>query len=422
MQIGSWEEFDQIQEFTLICSATGASQVNLLPIFHIGKHRIKQLIVLHGRSGNYSEDVNLVQADQFVTWMDKFALDPNGLGLPKKAYHPLWGSADRVFGEWMGAIAQAKRAGLPILCNFTSGTAQMTAALMRGLEGERLPYFAITLDKAPSRVRITGLLNNALAERVLDRPHLHSFVPLVTLIQSKNLEIFESDKGKKKADFYLQNAEAARGIWERFCEDPVTFRPIVAAVNGALSNQVIVNLKQRGGQTFQQMERLFGGSKAWNDGQINGNAVAFFAGGWLEQYVHDRCAEAIAGCEDLQVISGLEINHPKHPPRGETDVVLMERDIPHLIEVKTTFRPDDSERHSKVQPWIDRLSTLRQTLAGVPGRAWIIAPMLDLSAQERDDYVRRAADLQLRLYTGVKAIDQLCENIAEIRGRVAGEA
>ena len=64
MQFGSWDDFDQIAEFTLICSATGASQVNLIPIFHLGKNRIKRLVLLHGQAGKEASELQKMQGEK----------------------------------------------------------------------------------------------------------------------------------------------------------------------------------------------------------------------------------------------------------------------------------------------------------------------------------------------------------------------
>ncbi len=414
MNIGSWEEFYNIEGFTLICSATGAAQVNLIPLYHLGKERIRKIVLLHGHNGRTDDQLTALQADWPSSWLEDFARAAGGLGLPDDCIKVVHGSAESVFGQWSEAVVWAKDAGLPVLCNLSGGTAQMTAAILMELQEKQVPCFFLTIDKAHSRTRITGRIGNAMQERVLTDDEIRAFVPWQVLTASKHLKSARTPRKVAELAFQQGNGLHAARIWSTIHDD---------------RDRGIAALKKLGARVFStpkdcpidarepEISRIFDqGWEHWKDGNLTPLVADFCNGGWLEQYVADEVARIGLDGDIFALAAGLEFADERRirgsdDPLllGEFDLIVLEGDQPHLVEVKAvTWAGKDA----KVQTWLDKLSAWRPVLGGPPTRAWIIAPFLSFpNGQAKKEFLGRAQDAGISLYRGVDAVKQLCADL-----------
>lgn len=419
MNIGSWEEFDRVEEFSLVCSATGAAQVNLIPLYHLGKERIRRIVLLHGHNGRSDDQLTALQADWPSSWLEDFARDPEGLGLPDDCIKVVHGSAESVFGQWSDAVVWAKDAGLPVLCNLSGGTAQMTAAILLELQEKQVPSFFLTIDKAHSRTRVTGRIGNAMQERVLTDSAIRSFVPWNVLTASKHLKSARTPRKVEELEFQNGNSLHAARIWSAIHQD---------------RDRGIAALKKLGARVFTtpkghpvdaadpDISRIFDqGWEHWNAGALSPLAADFCNGGWLEQYVSDEVAKIGLDKDIFAFAAGLEFADERRirgsdDPLllGEFDLVVLEGDQPHLVEVKAVTW---AGKEAKVQTWLDKLSAWRPVLGGPPTRAWIVSPFLSFpNDQAKKEFLGRAREAGISLYRGVDAVKQLC---ADLQGLAA---
>lgn len=417
MSFASWDEFDNAQEFTLICSATGAAQVNLIPLYHLGKERIGRLALLHGHNGHINDRLTALQADWPSSWLEDFARDAEGLALPDDCIKVIHGSAESVFGQWGEAVAWAKEAGLPVLCNLSGGTAQMTAAILIELQERQVPCFFLTIDKAHSRTRITGRIGNAMQERVLMDDEIRSFVPWEVLTASKHLKSARTPGKKKELKFQQENGIHAARIWSAIHKN--RFRGI-----GALKRLGALVYRTPDGDPIRtedpEIARVFDqGWKHWNAGTLSPLAAGFCNGGWLEQYVADEVAKIGLDNSIFDFAPGLEFADQRRirgsdDPLllGEFDLVVLEGEQPHLVEVKAVTSAGEE---GKVQTWLNKLSAWRPVLGGPPTQAWIIAPFLSFPDNKaEEEFLGRAREAGIALYRGEDAVKQLCNDLGAL--------
>jgi hypothetical protein len=105
------------------------------------------------------------------------------------------------------------------------------------------------------------------------------------------------------------------------------------------------------------------------------DALAYLAGGWLEEAVYCALAEALPGAEiAMNVVTTLD-DSSRQPDRTvrELDVVIAWRDQLHVIECKTgTYKKKEDKRDGIDGATVDRLSALRR-LTGPRGTVALAA-------------------------------------------------
>jgi hypothetical protein len=414
MQVGSWEEFDQIENFALICSATGAAQVNLIPLYHLGKARIRCVALLHGHSGKASDQLTALQANWPSSWLENFARDPEGLGLSDECIKIIHGNAESVFGQWSDAVNWARNSGLPVLCNLSGGTAQMTAAILLELQEKQVPCFYLTIDKVHSRTRITGRIGNSMQERVLADDEICSFVPWKVLTASKHLKSARTPRKIKELKFQQSNSLQAAQIWRTIHKERARGIAALKLLGARVFNTPRGNPVDA---ADSEISRIFDqGWEHWNRGILTPLVADFCNGGWLEQYVADEVAKIGLDDEIFDFAAGLEFADERRirgsdDPLllGEFDVVVLEGDQPHLVEVKAVT---SAGKEAKVQAWLDKLSAWRPVLGGPPTRAWIVSPFLSFpNDQAKKEFLGRAREAGISLYRGADAVKQLCDDL-----------
>lgn len=406
LELSNWGDFDKVGEFTLICSATGASQVNLIPIYHLGRQRIKGLVIQTGSSGGRQSDADIIQGNIPREWLAWFAGEE--LGLPPDRIHVVAGNSDRIADQWAQSASKALEWGLPVLYNVSGGTAQMTAATMRALDAQSVPYTIVSLDKSPSRVRLSGLIGNRFCDRAIKGAAISSRVPPQVLMDSKGLKMLRSAAKQEEVEYFQGLAREAERIWDAYWANPNHGRAALQQIGRAIQDKTFSLSTLEPGK-FGKITALFDSeSPEWNGGDLKGQAIKFYGGGWLEQYIYSKAMPAARG-KAIEFFPGIEICALGDPPRGEMDLLVLEGDVPHIVEVKAQMSANDrGDPGAKVQAWIDRLAALRQALGGMPSKAWIVAPFLEFTSNaSASDFAHRAEDAQLRIYTGSDAARRL---------------
>ena len=200
MKLSSWDEFNG-KDFVYVCSATGQSIVNLIPIFHLGKSRVKAIIILVGdeNHSHASEQASTKPAK----WLADFALAY--LKLDESKIKLLPGNSETFVGQWPKLLETAQEFGLTLVANLTGGTKPMALAIDRTLMAIKEPYLAVTVDKSPALCRLSALLNNTEADHLITK--IVEPVPLEVLVLSKEYELAERSGKKEELAFYNNHSE-----------------------------------------------------------------------------------------------------------------------------------------------------------------------------------------------------------------------
>ena len=434
--------FDRMEDFILpeayvyVCSATKSAPVFLTPIYHLGKHRLKKLVILCGvEDPEEPKSSELTEALLPAQRLRDFAVSKLGL-VNGTDILIVYNSADD-FAGWekaaQAATGFAADAGdIPILANLTSGTKQMSHGIDHYLTLLDANWMRLMIGKRPATASLIVPVGNGLKPYWFESENeISAQPPFDVLISAMGVDVIETDLLRKKRKYYAQGSKQSAALFKALkTEDgweALHAINVANSANGESKKPLILSqkltdigkqsrkFKGDGHKALQNCEMIYApavGHDFWADGHFEqGKKRAFLTGGWLEQYVLDQVSEAVRIKRHFVVRSQVELGITGKPETvHEIDVLLQQDAMFHLIEVKSNTSP------AKFFDYAQKLAAINRAIAGRPAQSWIVAPFVRFPSDiERDAAIERCNLLyQVRLLTGPDAIDALLMDIEKL--------
>lgn len=418
----SEREFSLPDRYVLICNASGAPNANLAPIYQLGKERIAAIAINCGvadrRQPTEQEQRSAIDP---ASWLADFARDR--LGLSQESIRIFDGDADN-FCEWASigknsAVGWAHQFGLPVLANFQGGTTQMSMGLAQALIDSDLDWMRLFLGKFPALAHISVRIGGEIRDWINGTPVEN--VPLDILLEARGYERFDDPQTKARSKFAVDHGREAARLMQRFKaghyvskDERRSWLAALSGVNRACSDdkgrQYPFNIADSNGSVASHYEEPLGAA-FWAGGNVHSDEHRhFLAGGWLEQGLFDKISRRVADRRGWRVEANLSIRRTSGTSAvNEIDIVLMQDEMLHLIEVKS------GRDLSDLQEWGDKLVKLNRILAGRPARSWIVAPSAWIESEaERLERTERLAKSGVTLLLGDRAIKALLKEIDQL--------
>jgi hypothetical protein len=386
-----------------LCSASGFVINNVVPIFHLGAHRIVQGVIMRGVA-DPDRPTDVERREAIEPAMRLKAVWNEDLGRSDDNWNALTGDPDDYL-VWRNHAARvadlARSEDLPILFNVQSGTKQMVAGMAAGLDAAKADWSQLFIGKRPLRASLLVQAGNELRQLWLDPADVGgTAVPLQSLFRAAGLAPIAPDEAGLAYD--RARAAGARRLYEAVWRD--RRHDALKAVNHANAGcpqdgPLILTAEQfRRASSFYE-EVL--GPGALGDGRVDDpDARGFLTGRWLEQFVADELANILPRGAELHRCWRFAAA-PGAAAMLEVDILLQDESQLHMIEVKS------GSSYRELRPYLDRLGAFRHTVGGLAGSAWLVAPFFHLPPEKRKDFEARAAAAKIRLLTGPKSIRSL---------------
>lgn len=401
-------------EFVLICNATGYGPINMMPIYHLGKSRIKKLVINCGvfdRRNPTSQETQsaVLPAERLV----KFAIATLGLR-DKIDIHVVDGDPDE-FLCWDRGVQWAAIHGLPILCNFQGGTTQMSMGTAHALQASSANWMRILVSKYPASVRIPVMVGNQFEEIYLLDEDIEERVPLDLLLGSQGYELIRQETGHGGAISHQANRFYARFV-TNISGQTRSRRDAMRAMNSLnRKTQSPVDLMPKEQALVAEWYSADDNPIPWNRGYFKTSAQRkFFYGGWLERAIFDQIQLLTADKPNFTISMNFEFRLEKsHSPANEVDILIRQRDVFHLLEVKSSTSPD------YLMAAADKLIGINRIIGGRPSRAWLCAPFVNFGDDAngrhvRDEFTNRLEKKGITLLVGDEAVNTLHNEIAKL--------
>jgi Holliday junction resolvase-like predicted endonuclease len=420
-------QFEQEQDFTLpedyvlICNASGVPNANLIPIYHLGKSRIRAIAINCGvadRKSPTEQERN--SAIRPAEWLRKFAVEV--LNLPSENVRIFDGDPDN-FCDWANvdansAVGWIGQFSLPVLANFQGGTTQMSLGLAQALADSSLHWLRMLVGKFPPLTHIPVRVGNRFLDWKVRQPS--ETVPVEILLNARGYERYSDDELEARNSYAKVNAAAATAIYRAFFPRGHVSSDQRRPASDALSlvNRLCTDKTKQPPFVIDDPEgaiaRYFapnGKKAAWNGGKVDSDAQrSFLGGGWLEQAICEEIAKAVDSWGGFNVEPNLTIRQMgSNEPANEIDILLRQGELWHLIEVKAGRSSED------LQKWGDKLVKLNRNLAGRPARTWLCAPFIWIQdAEKRKELIGRYDKSGVTLLFGNRAVSELLEQIGKL--------
>lgn len=399
--------------FVMMCNATGYAPANMMPIYHLGKQRIKKLVINCGvldRKNPSPQEMNsaVVPARR----LKAFALET--LKLKESDILIVDGDPDAFLG-WERGVTWATSHGLPILANFQGGTTQMSMGAEHALQASDANWMRLFVSKYPASVRIPVLVGNNFTEILFYDDDVEERVPLDILLTSLGYRLKSQETGHGGGV-----SDQANRLYERFIASKGVQRTDRNAALGAINSlnretQSPANLSPSNRELVARWYERASHAVPWNNGVFTTQAQRkFFYGGWLERAIFDQIELILKDDPNFTVSLNFEICFGDNPKTSnEVDILIRHRDVFHLVEVKT------SRTVNYLVEAADKLVGLNRILCGAPSRSWLCAPFVHFGdtaddAKVRADITARLNAKGVTLLVGDGAVDQLHREIAEL--------
>jgi Domain of unknown function (DUF1887) len=401
------------EAFVLICNASGYGPINMMPIYHLGKERIKKLVIncgIYDRSNPTQQESNsaVVPARR----LKAFALQT--LKLKNEDIMIVDNDPDAFLG-WESGIAWAASHRLPILANFQGGTTQMSMGCEHALQASNANWMRLFVSKYPASVRIPVLVGNDFTEILWDDELVEERVPLDILLTSLGYQLKNHTTGDG-GDVTHQ----ANRLYDRFITKVGKNRPerntVLATMNN--SNRDNQSLASQSPSTRALLSAWYGRNDhaiPWANGVFTNKAQQeFFYGGWLERAIFDQIRVTLEDDPNFSISLNFEVSlEGKTATANEIDILIRHRDVFHLVEVKTSRTTD------YLNAAADKMIGINRILCGAPSRSWLIAPFAHFGDQPdqialKNEFIQRLNQKGITVLMGDGAVEQLHREIGEL--------
>jgi Domain of unknown function (DUF1887) len=427
------EDFALPESYIYVCSATKSAAVTLTPIYHLGKKRVKKVLILCGADDPENPKGN-ERNDAVLPAMRLCDFAQKHLGLKVETDIVTINNDADDFAGWeaaaQAAILLSQQAGdIPILVNLTSGTKQMSHAIDHYLTLHDAPWMRLLVGKRPATASLIVPVGNGVKQYWFDNEdEIAAQPPFDVLINAMGVDVIKSEALRIKRSHFARGSETAARLFTALAtEDGWEALHAVNVANGndkKSKNPLNINnhrdeigkqsskFNGNGGAALQNCDMIYGaavGKEYWNGGNLaKGNTRAFLTGGWLEQYILERVKEAVQGKRHFTLHSHVEVRiMDQTDPAHEIDVLLQQDAVFHLIEVKSSTSP------KQFFDYAQKLAAINRAVAGRPAQSWIVAPYVRFENEDkREAAISRCLALwQVKLLTGADAIGKLLADI-----------
>ncbi|MEN9854895.1 MAG: hypothetical protein RLZZ157_21 [Pseudomonadota bacterium] len=430
IEFKSIEDIQVPAEYVYLCNATRSANVNLIPIYHFGKKKMKAIVIQCGIAN--SAAISQFEQNEAIKPTKSLAkVAHKKLGLPKESIVEIQSSSARLSG-WEAGIEWAKKTfpALPIVANLQGGTKEMALGTLAALNASAdTNWMLVFVDKVSGLPRLVARVGNSTQERAIALEEVSEWVPPVEFGMARGFQVTPNRSAPADEKFY---DVWANEIWKRMIGAAEQQRNnILLAFNAACSRatkkafdlpeELPVPRPSTLTISRDAIADLFGVSEAgaldlWNNGQL-GNEKSkvriFLTGGWLERVVAHQVRAHLDGAK-IQTIALLPnakvsidgvagISH-------EIDLLVVDRDTLNLVEVKTSVTTKQASQYGQ------SLAAKKTALDGNLSHAWLVAPFLWSADQnELPKLEKRLSALGVTLLSGNDAITRLATSIASRR-------
>lgn len=423
MKFDTIEDVKIPQAFTYICSASGFNDVNLIPLYHFAKGRIKKLVIQVGVTDVNAPNANeAAHANRPASWLISFA--NHKFGLQQEDIHLVAGGPDEI-SVWQDGVTWAEQFDLPILANLQGGTTQMSIGASEALMRSNNDFMRLFIGKAPAVTLAAVLIGNRQEIVAIPLTDETEWVPLDVALDARDLErVLPSDPDKEQV--LGENAELAKNMLGRFCrvnphKEFGRRRGGLIALNREIAKFEKMNQEQQrstpldlGDKTkiTDALGETICQHALWSNGQLTTKAQrGFFSGDWFEQAMFDLIKEKFPPSKDFELWLNVHIGRmgvAQPDPMNEIDIFIKKRNILNLLEVKTAATP------ATIKESIDKLSSVRSAIASNLARAWLCVPMYSDTPFGAEEISGRAAKKGVTLLMGPNAVGDLLKEIARL--------
>jgi len=413
--------YEPPESLLYVCAATRYGPVNMLPVYHLGKNRVKHMAILrgvHGADDTGQEDEAIRPASR----LEDFAFGEIGVPLDSITMHD--GDPDSMLA-WYDAAraisAMAREKNLAIILNMAGGTKQTASGMMHFLREQALNVDLVFIAKYPAAPTFVSLQGNELVEGQLAA--MAERVPTWLIIAACGVEQSTLTTEDESASTYFAAREAeVREISRRaFVSNRgrMVFGPgsrqAVAALNlanGRYHHGEFMDVPEADIAIINAFLDPAGALQLFNGTAIQGLAAIRFANnGWLEYYIYLALRDAFQGNPAVELMHSVPYDLPRAAKRsGEIDVLLRIGDQLHLVEVKgqTSINQQFEDRFANQ---LGKLQNLKRLFGGSPARAWFVAPFLTFAPNNQQEWQNRATDAGVKVLTGPAAVMDLVDEV-----------
>lgn len=413
-------DFQAPDQFVYLCNASGFGPGNFAPIFHLGKGRVKKVVICCGALENSKDALDLKHA---IGPANRLLLKlPGLLGIARRDILMLYGDPDRSSG-WMakGSQIRAFAGDLPILANLQGGTKQLALGINDAMRISGAEWARITVTKPPIRTGVTALFGNDFDDRIIPLAKVAEPIPLQLLFELRDLH-FDQKGALPKRAAYAKLAGLADSAWTKFTRNDQTAvmdRAKLSEFNGTFYRRDEKSIENNGldisGVPHDQkamLRRVFEfdchPDKVTEKKLLPGFFASFVTGGWLEQAAFNQLTGRFGKSKDFDFTLNVPLRMTeKSDEEGEADILIKHGDCLHVVELKTAASSKQLRGKSRNQA-----ANNRTMIGGDMARSWLVMPFL------KDDGV---ADLQkscrlsgVTLLAGSDALKELIKEIEQV--------
>ena len=415
------EGFQAPDQFVYLCNATGFAPNNYAPIFHLGKQRVKKVVICCGAPERSTDSLDQKHALGPATSLGLKL--PGLLGIAKRDILTLYGDPDRT-STWLGKGGQIKTfAGdLPILANLQGGTTQMSLGINDALRLSGLAWARVTVTKPPIRTVVGALFGNAVEDRIIPLANVAEHVPQNLLFELRGLG-FDHEDARAKRAAYAELDGLADSVWTKLNRPDLTAsqaRQKLAAFNGTVFRNDEKDIEKNGLDLMNvprdqkdMLARLFEFDQhpgSVTDKRLNpGHFASFVTGGWLEQATLNELRRKFAKRTDISFTLNVPLRGiSKTDDEGEADILIKHGDCLHVVEVKTTATIKQLRSKHRNQA-----ANNRKMVGGEMARSWLVMPFLKSEGAAFADLQSSCRLSEVTLIAGLGALKTLVDQVGE---------
>ncbi len=406
------DDFRVPEAFVYLCCATGFAPNNYAPVFHLGKGRVKKVVICCGaapESHDPSDQKHAIKPARALQKMLAAQLNPTSTSAVD--IQLFYGDPNRP-SDWLrlGAFVKAFADGLPVIANLQGGTAQMSLGIDRALETAKLDWLMVTVTKPPIQTAVTALFGNRIDEKFIPLNEVAENIPRELLFSVRGLEP-DTIEAKNQRTYYEQRTDLATRIWDKMAGSEQARRALAQlntanydeSSSNAPLNLAALNLAETALRLIADIFEL----EADNLQIVNRHLSSFLTGGWLEQAALNHLTRHFVKRRDVTFTLNVPLcKIGGRDLEGEVDILVQHGENFHVVELKTSAGAKQLRAKHRNQT-----ANNRNMVGGEMARAWLVMPFLTGDGE----YVRQlkaSCNLsQVSLIAGLGAFDQLARQI-----------
>ena len=427
---GCWPD-----KFIYVVTVGAAAATNLGPLRSAGFARVAGMMILCAAENH--ENPSADDKRNAIDPTSRLRYYAHTIGIPKEMIRVVKGHPDS-FGDWMGALNEAGdwagKLKIDVVFNMTGGRKSSAFGALLGYrtaEGRVSPTL-ISVDLFSPNARLLqleeggGFLEVALpVERGID---LNTYLASYGFTERDRLKREEKVKrmlALGELSISLFNGATFKGfanLYKAFGDRSVSKQAVNALRSGGvaiirnLDNHAVELLLRANAKNklpgFDLGNRVDDETEAKISDEF---ALRFLTGGWLETYILHQLEKIRNLLGPIEIVASMDIGIAGRPRVGsrsltEFDVLIYGNDRLDLVEIKSVVSPNGLKHEA-----IDKLAQYKNQLTGQGGRAWLVAPLVDLAPNDPSDMIAHAKSVGIELLMGKEAVKNLVDSVVKSR-------